>query len=45
MQLSIDAHGCDALRMALLSATTPGVDISLSEGKIEASRNLVNKMW
>jgi valyl-tRNA synthetase len=42
---SIDAHGCDALRMALLSGTTPGMDISVSENKIETNRNFVNKLW
>ncbi len=35
---SIQEYGCDALRMALLSGTTPGQDISLSAEKLEANR-------
>ena len=35
---SIQQYGCDALRMALLTGTTPGQDISLSSEKLEANR-------
>lgn len=42
---TIDEHGCDALRFALLSGSSPGQDIPLSMDKIESSRNFVNKLW
>jgi valyl-tRNA synthetase len=38
-------YGTDALRMALLSGTTPGNDFRLGEEKLTASRNFVNKLW
>jgi valyl-tRNA synthetase len=38
-------YGADALRMALVIGVAPGSDISLSEDKIRAQRNFVNKIW
>ena len=38
-------YGCDALRIALLSGNTPGNDSRYYPEKVEASRNLVNKLW
>jgi valyl-tRNA synthetase len=40
-----DIYGADALRMALVIGVAPGSDISLSEDKIRAQRNFVNKIW
>lgn len=40
-----DVYGADALRMALVIGVAPGSDISLSEDKIRAQRNFVNKIW
>ncbi len=38
-------HGADALRLALMVGVAPGSDIALSEDKIRAQRNFVNKIW
>lgn len=38
-------YGTDALRLALLSDVTPGNDARFSYDKVEAGRNLVNKLW
>jgi valyl-tRNA synthetase len=38
-------YGADALRMALVIGVAPGSDISLSDDKIRAQRNFVNKIW
>lgn len=38
-------YGADALRMALVIGVAPGSDIALSEDKIKAQRNFVNKIW
>jgi valyl-tRNA synthetase len=40
-----DQHGTDALRFALLTGSTPGNDLSLSEERIVAGRNFANKIW
>ncbi len=42
---AINEYGVDALRFALASNSTPGNDISLGRGKVESSRNFVNKLW
>jgi valyl-tRNA synthetase len=42
---TIDQFGTDALRMAVTIATTPGNDIALSPGRMEAGRNFANKLW
>ncbi len=41
----IDKYGTDALRLALVTGTTPGNDTRLYEEKIEGYRNFVNKFW
>jgi len=41
----IDLHGSDALRFTLLTGSTPGNDIKLSEEKLLANRNFANKIW
>lgn len=38
-------YGTDALRLALLSDISPGNDARFSYDKVEAGRNLVNKLW
>lgn len=40
-----EEYGADALRMALISGSTPGNDLKLSNEKIVAYRNFVNKLW
>lgn len=42
---TVDQYGCDALRFALITGSTPGQDIPLSMEKIESNRNFVNKLW
>ncbi|MFO7773636.1 MAG: valine--tRNA ligase [Dehalococcoidia bacterium] len=42
---AIGKYGVDALRFALTTGSTPGNDISLGKGKLESSRNFVNKLW
>ncbi len=41
----IEAYGCDALRISVLSGNTPGNDSRYYTEKVEAARNLVNKLW
>ena len=41
----IDCYGADALRMTLVTGTTPGNDTRYRQEKIEASRNFTNKLW
>ena len=41
----IKSYGADALRLALVTGTTPGNDINLSDTKLEDARNFVNKLW
>ncbi len=41
----IDEHGCDALRFALVTSSTPGNDTKLAPARIEAARNFSNKIW
>ncbi len=38
-------HGADALRMALVYGVAPASDVALSQDKIRAQRNFVNKIW
>ena len=40
-----EQHGADTLRMALISGSTPGNDMKLSDEKIIAMRNFTNKLW
>ncbi|MSQ22463.1 MAG: valine--tRNA ligase [Dehalococcoidia bacterium] len=42
---SIESHGADALRFAITTGTTPGIDSRLSPEKLEAARNFANKLW
>ncbi|MBF8267117.1 MAG: valS [Dehalococcoidia bacterium] len=42
---TIDSYGTDALRFALTTGNAPGNDMRLSEGKMGASRNFINKVW
>ena len=41
----IDEYGTDALRFAILMGTSAGNDSRLGEGKLESSKNFVNKIW
>ena len=41
----IEDFGTDALRLSLVSGTTPGNDTQISTEKLEANRNFVNKLW
>ncbi len=40
-----DKYGADAMRFSLLSLTTFGQDIYLSENKFQMGRNFANKIW
>ena len=42
---AIGKYGVDALRFALTAGTSPGNDTNLGKGKLESSRNFVNKLW
>jgi len=42
---AIGKYGVDALRFALTTGSSPGNDINLGKGKLESSRNFVNKLW
>ncbi len=41
----IDRYGCDALRYTLVTGSTPGVDMKLSDDRLEGGRNFANKLW
>lgn len=41
----IEKYGTDALRISIMSGTTPGNDSRFYMEKVEAGRNLVNKIW
>jgi valyl-tRNA synthetase len=41
----MDEFGADALRLALLTGSTPGNDVNLSLQRVEANRNFANKLW
>ncbi|CAN8063387.1 unnamed protein product [Agarophyton chilense] len=41
----ITSYGTDALRYTLVTGSTPGQDIPLSNEKIESNRNFANKLW
>ncbi len=42
---NIEEYGADALRFTLLTGSTPGNDMNLSEERIRANRNFGNKIW
>ncbi len=44
MEIS-EKYGTDALRMALIIRSSPGLDKSVSEGDFKAMRNFTNKIW
>lgn len=41
----IEKYGADSLRVAMLSNTSSGQDAVISENKIQAGRNFINKIW
>jgi valyl-tRNA synthetase len=41
----IDEIGADAVRLALTTGTSPGLDQRLTMAKLERSRNFANKLW
>lgn len=41
----IKKYGTDALRFSIISITSQGQDVYLSEGKFELGRNFANKIW
>ncbi len=41
----IPKYGTDAVRLSLVLGSTPGLDVKLSETKIESYRNFTNKLW
>lgn len=42
---SIEEYGADALRIALVSGTAPGMDLRIYPEKLESCRRFVNKIW
>ena len=38
-------YGADALRFALTTGNSPGNNMRVNQGKLEASRNFANKLW
>jgi valyl-tRNA synthetase len=42
---AISEYGCDALRFALSTGTSPGNDMKLAASRLESSRNFSNKIW
>ena len=43
--LVIKDYGADATRLSIITGSTPGNDSRFSLEKVEAKRNLVNKLW
>lgn len=41
----VEQYGADALRMALVIRSTPGLDKSIGDNDFRAMRNLTNKIW
>jgi valyl-tRNA synthetase len=41
----ISEYGQDPLRFTLLTGSTPGNDMKLALGRVEANRNFANKIW
>ncbi|MQA01090.1 MAG: valine--tRNA ligase [Dehalococcoidia bacterium] len=41
----LERYGADALRYALISGTSPGNDQRITDDRLEAGRNLANKLW
>jgi valyl-tRNA synthetase len=42
---TLEQYGTDALRFAVITGTSPGIDSKLSTDKLEAGRNFANKLW
>jgi valyl-tRNA synthetase len=42
---TIDEYGQDALRITLLTGSTPGNDSKLALSRVESNRNFANKVW
>jgi len=42
---TVEEHGADALRLALIQAASPGQDIPYSEEWVDAARRFGNKVW
>jgi valyl-tRNA synthetase len=42
---AIREYGCDALRFALSTGTSPGNDMKIASSRLESSRNFANKIW
>jgi valyl-tRNA synthetase len=41
----IEKYSADALRFTLLSMSSPGTDVKLSEDRVKGYRNFLNKLW
>ncbi len=41
----VEKYGADALRMALVFASSPGSDICIDDDRVRAMRNFGNKIW
>ncbi len=41
----IEKYGADSLRLSLVTGVAPGNDTRYSDGKVEAARNFINKIW
>ncbi|MEA3337456.1 MAG: valine--tRNA ligase [Chloroflexota bacterium] len=41
----MDNYGADALRLTLLTGSTPGNDMNLNMDRVRANRNFANKIW
>ena len=41
----IERYGADSLRLSLITGVAPGNDTRFTEGKVESSRNFINKIW
>lgn len=44
-EVLMEKYGTDALRFTLLTGSTPGNDMNLSEERVAANRNFANKIW
>jgi valyl-tRNA synthetase len=42
---TLEQYGTDALRFAVITGTSPGIDSKLGTVKLEAGRNFANKLW
>ncbi len=43
--VAMEQYGTDALRFALATGASPGIDMRLSQQKLSGSRNFTNKLW